>query len=333
MHIQTHNDYIEKIKSTHDCTEMSEDSLWHFERSLGIGGSDVGAILGVNKYKTPYQVWLEKTGRAEPEDLSDNERVHFGNVLEDTVAQEYSRRTGCKVQRRNKPFIHAEMPWLRANLDRVVVGEKKVLECKTAGAFAMADWGEAGTDEVPESYLLQVTHYMYVLGWNKADLAVLVGGNEFRIYCFDLDEELADFIQQKLQSFWFDHVIADVPPEAQNNTDLETFYKAEDGLSTVAPPEIIEKFKRLRMIKDQIKALETEAYGPSVGGKPIGGLDFEIKNFMGKSTELLIDDEGKRMCSWKKQKFNHFDTAQFKKYHPELANQFIKPTEIRVFRA
>jgi len=82
------------------------------ERRHGIGGSDAGAILGVNPYRTPLQVWLEKTGKAEPDDLSDNEAVTWGNVLEDTIAREYSRRTGHRVQRRNATLTHRECPWM-----------------------------------------------------------------------------------------------------------------------------------------------------------------------------------------------------------------------------
>lgn len=150
--------------------DMSRDE-WLDARRAGIGGSDVGAIMGFNQYKSAYQVFLEKTGQYHEE--VDNEAVYFGNALEDFVAQEFAKRTGKKVRRLNKMLVYPEHDFMLANLDRVVVGERAVLECKTASEYVKEAWeGE----EIPASYLCQVHHYLAVTGFEKAYIAVLVGG-------------------------------------------------------------------------------------------------------------------------------------------------------------
>ncbi|WP_018693552.1 YqaJ viral recombinase family nuclease [Algicola sagamiensis] len=318
--IEIHQNYIAQLEAQVDQSKFTDEELWHFERRKGIGGSDVGSILGLNPYKSAYQVWLEKTGRVSPEDLSENQAVHFGNVLEDVVAKEYARRMSCKVQRRNKPYIYPEAPWLRANLDRMVVGKRKVLECKTAGAFSTSQWGVVGTDEVPHTYLLQVTHYMHVLGCLYADLAVLIGGNDFRVYSFTLNTELADYMDEKLEDFWFSNVIADVPPKPVTLDELNEFYTKDNAQAVEANKSVIfameERDRAVRMKKEAEKIIKTQ--------------DQAIKSHMGENQVLLCN--GERIASWKTQARNSFDTTTFRKVHPELANKFTKQQEIRVFR-
>ncbi|GLQ72697.1 YqaJ viral recombinase family nuclease [Vibrio penaeicida] len=345
-----HKEYVKSliILARRNGMKQTDIESFHFQRRFGVGGSDVAAILGICPYRTPHDVWLEKTGREEPEDLSNNDRVHFGIELEETVAREYTRRTGLKVQKRNSPYIHKTMPWLRANIDRHIVGAKKGLECKTADKWASRDlWGNGNaymekngviecveeSDEVPETYMLQMLHYMMVCDKKVWDLAVLIGGNDFRIYTMLYDNHLADIVTQKLKVFWFEHVIADIPPSPLNLHDLDTMHAKDNGRSIVVTDEILDVFKRFKTIKDQIKALETEAYGPMVGGKHIGGLDFAIKHFMGDNAEVLLDENGKKLCSWKSQSSKRVDTTALKEAEPAIAKQFTTESHSRVFRA
>src|SRR5699024_5782940 len=121
-----------------------------------IGGSDASIILGLNKYKTPFELWLEKTGQSHLEDTA-GEAAYFGNLLEDMVAKEFEVRSGKKVRRNNFMLQHPDHPFIMANIDRKVVGEQAVLECKTASAFLAKDWE---SEEIPDNYLVQVQHYL-----------------------------------------------------------------------------------------------------------------------------------------------------------------------------
>lgn len=167
-------------------------------RSAGIGGSDLAALMGLSPYKTPFQLWQEKTGRFEPDfSPEQEERMHWGTVLEDVVARHYADAKACKVQRINTQLAHPKWPIIIGNLDRVVLtegsrarwdasagrvlGAERVLEVKTASAYALRSngesdttgWGEPGTDQIPQHYWLQVQHYMGLAGLPVADVAVL----------------------------------------------------------------------------------------------------------------------------------------------------------------
>ncbi|WP_337521066.1 lambda-exonuclease family protein, partial [Mitsuokella jalaludinii] len=155
--------------------EMADRDAWLKMRTQGIGGSDAGTIVGLNPWKSKYELWLEKTGQVVPEDISNREPVYWGNRLEDIVAQEFTRQTGKKVRRHGMVQDEAH-PFLFANVDRMVAGEKAGLECKTANGFKASLWEG---DEVPASYYCQCQHYMLVTGLPVWYIACLVGGQHY----------------------------------------------------------------------------------------------------------------------------------------------------------
>lgn len=235
---------------------------WLEIRRRGIGGSDAGVILGVNQYKTVHELYLEKRGEIEPPDLSDNEAVHFGNILEDVVAEEYARRTGTKVRRVNQVLHHPTITILQANIDRMLVGQKKGLECKTTGVFTDG-WGKPGTDEVPESYLAQCMHYMIVTGCREWDLAVLIGGQKFSIYTINYDVDLAKNMIDMSIEFW-DSVKTGVAPPIEyahrsTNDLIRRMYPGTNGQSVELPQEAFDWHAKLVAAKTVKKQADAEA--------------------------------------------------------------------------
>lgn len=255
-------------------------------RKQGIGGSDVAAVLGVSPYRTPYQVWLDKTGQA-PE-REETEILHFGQVLEQVIADEFVRRNGVKVQRRNAMYHHKDHPELVANIDRYIVGGK-ILECKTCNAFAADKFGKDG-DSVPDEYLLQVQHYMHITGIHEAVLAVLIGGNQYRQFELMYDWSLADFAAAKCVEFWQKYVLTNTPPPATEHDDLAEYYTAKPGASINASPEMVDLIAEAKAKKAEVKALEKE----------IDSICFEIKNFAGNH-EIITMPGGKLLATWKQQ--------------------------------
>lgn len=256
-------------------------------RKSGIGGSDVAAVLGVSKWKTPYQLWLDKTSDTVTE--KESELLHFGQVLEQVIADEYARRNNVKVLRRNQMYRHTEHPELIANIDRYIVGGK-ILECKTCNAFASAKFGEGG-DEVPDEYLLQVQHYMHVTGYHSADLAVLIGGNEYRQFSLTYDADLAHYAADKCVAFWHDYVVPQVPPPATANDDLVRYYNSKAGATITATEEIaelVDEYKRIKAVEKDAKA-------------DLDAIATKIKLFAGEN-EIITDAAGKTLATWKKGK-------------------------------
>lgn len=82
-------------------TSALSREAWLQIRQQGIGSSDAAMAIGLSPYKSPLSLWLEKTHRKAPDDLSEKEAVIWGTVLEPVLASVYAERTGKKVRRVN----------------------------------------------------------------------------------------------------------------------------------------------------------------------------------------------------------------------------------------
>lgn len=187
------------------------------ERMKYIGGSDISAVMGMNRWKTPLKLWLEKTGELEPDDLSKVEAVQLGTELEEFVAQKFARETGKQVRVQSKMYVHPIYDYMVAHVDRLITGSDELLECKTCSAFKKEEWDESN---IPQEYVLQVMWYMGITGRKKAWIAVLIGGQSFKYKEVEFDQELFDVMVERAKSFW-ESVQNNVTPEITLN-DGET---------------------------------------------------------------------------------------------------------------
>ncbi|MCA9407026.1 MAG: YqaJ viral recombinase family protein, partial [Candidatus Omnitrophica bacterium] len=193
---------------------------------------------------SPYEVWRDKTGKTTPEEkhaVAELEQVQLGTLLEPKIAEMYTIRTGRKVARVNQPIVNAKFPsFMRGNIDRRVVGQQSLLECKNVGYhMAQKAFGEAGTDEVPEYQLIQVMYYLMLKEYPEGELAALLGGNTFRIFNILFDAELGELMRQAGEYFWTENVLKDIPPPASTYDDLNSLYaKSRPGLPVIATDEI-----------------------------------------------------------------------------------------------
>lgn len=303
------------LAKTKDMTELE----WLKSRQQGIGGSDAGAILGVNKWRTPFQVYMDKTQEInEPNEQS--EAAYWGTELEDMVAREFSKRTGKKVRRRNAILQSVEYHFMTANLDREIVGEKAFLECKTVNAFGAKDWE---SEEIPASYLVQVMHYLAVTGYEKAYIAVLIGGQRFVYKEVDRDEELIKMIIQSEKDFWENFIVKNVPPPLDGSTAAEKYVKerykdSQPELTVSLKSEYKNKIKDYFELKNAIKDLEGQAKE----------IENNIKLELG---EAEIGYAPNYEIDWKSITSNKFNSKNFKKDHPELFNQYLNTSSYRKF--
>ncbi|MCK0507957.1 YqaJ viral recombinase family protein [Aromatoleum anaerobium] len=242
------------------------------ERQTGLGGSDIGAVLGLSKYRSPVEVWMAKTGRAAEQD--ETLQMRFGTFAEQFVAEEYTAATGRRVQRFNPMLRHPDYPMVIGHVDRLVIpdGAKvashrseirtdRLLECKTASAFAASDaseWGPAGTDQIPTGYLVQVSIYKALTGCQFSDLAVLFGNQELRVYHMARDRDLEDELLRRAAEWWRQHVIADVAPEPQSEADVRLLYPQDNEQQIEADEEIARVVAELADLKERIKVLEAD---------------------------------------------------------------------------
>lgn len=170
---------------------------WLRYRKCGITGTDAGAILGVNPYRSAFQVYHDKISDT-IEDI-DNEAMRQGRDLEDYVAQRFSEETGLKARRANAIYQSEEHPLLLADFDRLIVGQKAGLECKTVSPFSADKWANG---KIPAHYLAQVDHYLVVSGFDCWYVAALILGKELIIHKIVTDKQvLADLIDKE-ELFW-----------------------------------------------------------------------------------------------------------------------------------
>lgn len=186
--------------------DMSREQ-WLGERRKGIGGSDAAAILGLNRWATPYTVYLDKLGLL-PE-KEETEAMLQGKDLEDYVAKRFTEETGKRVQRCNYMVSTPRYPFALADIDRRVVGEDAGLECKTTSSLDIRKFRMV---EFPEQYYAQCVHYLAVTGASRWYLAVLVFGRGFFVYTLERDEAEIAALMNAEAAFW-EKVQNQTPPD------------------------------------------------------------------------------------------------------------------------
>ena len=293
---------------------------WLAHRRNGTGGSDVAGILGISPYEnaTPFHVWMDKTARTDG--IEEKESMSWGNILEDPIAREYAKRTGQKVERVNRMMWH-DNGISFANVDRRIVGTKRLLEVKTAGLRLAHLWGETGSDEVPDWYLLQVQHYLSVTGYEGADIAVLIGGQELRIYHIERDDELIAMIDAAVVEFW-EYVKTDTQPTASPSVNAaKLLYGVRQKLDTIQNDNAVDLIDDLKKVQGEIKELQASETA----------LKGELADTIGEH-EAVADTGGKILATWKYQASSRFNAKKFKEDHPKLHGEYMNVGESRVMR-
>ena len=181
---------------------------WLRYRKQGICGSDAGAIAGMNPYVSAFSVYQDKIADEIIEN-PDNEAMKQGRDLEEYVARRFCRETGKKVKRANYIFQNEKYPWMIADFDRLIVGEKAGLECKTVSPYSEDKWKDGN---VPLSYLMQVQHYLAVSGYDCWYIAALIYGRDFIIRKIERDEDLIASLIKIEEYFWFERIKNKKPP-------------------------------------------------------------------------------------------------------------------------
>lgn len=292
---------------------------WLRWRNRGIGGSDAAAIAGLNPWKSPISVYLDKTGQSEEQE--DNERMRIGRDLEDYVAKRFSEATGIKVRRRNAILQHPEHEFMIANVDRILVGTDEGLECKVTNSYSASDWKE---DKIPIHYEIQCHHYMAVTGYKAWWIAVLIGNQEFVYKKIERDEEIINYLIQIEKDFWENHVLKKEMPAPDGSEDAGDLIKmlypeAIPGSSIDLPDDYLGSLNRRDEIEELIKKLEVEK----------SQIDQEIQNEMKEFEAATIGD---RKVTWKNIVSNRFDSTNFKKDHPGLYEEYINQSMYRRFQ-
>jgi putative phage-type endonuclease len=236
----------------------------------GLGGSDVAAILGYSPYRSPFDVWTEKTGRTSRYTNTMSEAAEWGQLLEDVVAKKYAvNRDRVLMGDGRERFAHEHMSWVTGRPDRrsfdAKLNDPRILEVKTTARHKRDEWGDPGSSDVPDRVSVQSQWYLLLTGLDVCDVAVLFGGQEYAEYTLKADAEVQAFLLAEAGKFWTDHVLADKAPEVDGSKGAgaylaERLKTTANRIADVDGEEQREAFLELLQAQDQEKAARARVY-------------------------------------------------------------------------
>lgn len=288
------------------------------QRSKGIGGSEVAAILGMDKYNSPYKVWLTKTGREQPE--PENKFMRAGIILESAIADFFQKETNYRVFKSSAKsvlYTHPKHKFAIGIPDRFYQARKKIgrgtLECKNT---------QMQLDEIIDSWFCQLQWYLGVTGTMYGAIAWLERGVDFKYKEYEFNSEFFDWMIERVGKFWNENVLKQIEPAPICVEDIQMIYEHSAAGKTIeATEELVAAHKKISTIKSAIKELEKESAQLEEAVK-LSMLDAEI-----------IAENGNPLFTWKSSKpIQSFDKSTFKKDNPELYSKYqIEKPGIRRF--
>ena len=303
---------MKKLVSTLNLDKES----WLKYRKQGIGGSDAGAVCGLNPYRTAIQVYYDKTS-ASIEDV-DNEAMRQGRELEEYVARRFCEASGKKVRRANAMFYDEKNPFMLADVDRMIVGENAGLECETASPYSEEKWRD---DKIPLSYQLQCYHYMSVCNADAWYIAVLIYGRDFKYYRIERDDEVIENLIRIEKEFWNEYVLKQVipDPDGSKTADVAIAERFKESKSITIPlTGFDERLERRQELLSLLEKIETEKRQ----------IDQELKLYLGDAE--IAENESYRV-SWKNISRSSIDEKRLKAEQPEIYEKYRRETTSRRF--
>ena len=293
---------------------------WLKERQKGLGGSDIAAAVGMSRWKTPLDLFLEKTGVVQPAPM--NDPMIAGLRLEPVVAKWYADSTGRKILNDFKIRKHKKYPFLIADFDRIIVSTPErptgILEAKTTSLKGFQDWAQG---KVPIEYNIQLQHYMFISGHKWGSYAVLGGGVKFITMDVYYDPEFIIPIEQQAIKFWTENVKKNIPPEPINKDDVNYLFPQEEKGKSIElsgyGEELYYRFKELDAREREIKA--------------------EIDRIKDQFAVLLKDAEyatmdQKPVATYRAHNRQVFNKDKLKKENPFIYNGFLEEKTVRNLR-
>ena len=313
---------------------MSREA-WLAERRKALGGSDMGAVLGLNQYRSAITVWADKMGLIQEQE--DNEAMRIGRDLEPYVADRFQEASGLRVQKYNY-LLRDNANHLSANIDRRIVGTSAGLECKTASALSEGKY-KGGC--YPESYYAQCCTYLAVTGWARWYLCAVVLGRG--VYCYMMTtlpddpcpdwcessvyvspEEL-DAVRAAAKGWWETYIIGNtMPPTDGSPSTTATLGELYSNASDPDKADLSGRIPDVAMylsLKEQASTLAEQA----------DAIKQSLMAEMGSKTKAICPGYS---ISWASQTRTTLDKKALAKDHPEIDfDKYTKTSTSRVFRA
>ena len=292
---------------------------WLEYRKLGIGGSDASVVCGISRYKSPIELWMEKTGQLPHQEAG--EAAYWGTQLEPLVRLEFSKRTGIEVNLEKQLLQSKEHPFMLANLDGICQHPEYgpcIFEAKTASAYKVSEW----EDSIPDEYALQLAHYMAVTGYQGAYIAALIGGNTFKWKFVKRDEELISMLIELESDFW--KHMQDATPPPMDGSKASAKFLAERFPNSVPHSQVALPDSAAELLAQYDEACEQLA----IVTEQKQEAENLLKQLMGESE---IGTVGERIITWKSVTQERLDSRTLKAEHPALYKKYATLSSFRRF--
>lgn len=310
---------------------QTDEELFVAKRYYGLGGSDMSALLGTSKWRTPYELWMDKTFRG-TKAVKNDLPFEVGHYLEALVAERYEQTTDYEVREATEVHMK-EYPFLIGNFDRLVVKDGKViggLECKTTesnnkiivNGIERSKWGQPNiynnhelvseSSEIDPEYYAQVQFYLMVSGLTWWDVGVLINNSDLRFYRINRDKEFIDNMLTKTVDFWLNNVLGDVPPAMTYTDNQSTSWDEVSIQASAEMTDLVSKYKSLELQKSAIEEQQ----------KPL--LD-KISVLMGNNSKATYVDENgktKTLLTFKGSNRTSFDSKKFQQDMPDVYKRY-----------
>lgn len=310
------------------------------DRKTFIGGSDAAAILGVSKWKTPLQLYLEKIGEYVDSPDEAKQQIFARGKRWEPVALEMLvdalqlRGHDVQVVDRNRVYKDTVTPFLECEIDAELLldGEHVNVEIKTVHPFAAKEWGDMDTDQVPIYYASQAMHGLGITGRRLCIVGCLIGADSMTPYFVERDHETIMAMRDQCIQFWIEHVEARIPPDPSTMADMRFLFAKLNGKPAVVDEDTAIALRDIQNIRDRIKSFEDTKEE----------LEFQVADAIRKAWGLVPleepDDNAVIICngveigSWKRQQRDSIDGKKLRKNHPDIAAEHTSTSHFRIFR-
>ena len=294
---------------------------WLAAREKGIGSSEVGTILGVNPWETPYQLWRRKKGLSPR--VEENEAMRAGRILESAVATYFEQESGRQVIKASEGdwlAVDSERDFLRVSPDRTYWLEGKhskdnkgILECKTTQL-------DIDADNIPPHWFCQLMYQLGVMGYRQGSLAWLTRGRKFDFSDIDFDPDFYGYMVDRLEKFWTDSILGDMEPPVTTIEDVQIkFPRSTAGKVVEVTEELMEQLNILKSIKPQLDELTRQKKE----------IEDAIKTFMADADTLCMAGTREQtpvvLATYKSAKdSSKFNEKQFAAEHKDLFESYLR---------
>ncbi|WP_406501518.1 YqaJ viral recombinase family protein [Streptomyces sp. NBC_01590] len=306
-----------------DLNDPAYRKEWEAARRLGIGGSEVAAIFGLDKYRGPRHVYAEKHGL---DVVQETEAMEIGREIEDFIARMFSKRSATPIATPPGTLGHVDHPWALVNIDRYALWDEDLpatdlaniagpVECKNRSEYQLPEWEE----NPPDAPALQCHWGMAVGGFDIGYVAALVGGNKLRWHVVERDEEVIEHLLDYCGTWYQRHIVEGFPPPVDG---LKTTKDLLGRLYEVKPEVIAEvdltKARNLRRRRAALKAAINRA------DQKLRLIENTMRDTSGPA-EVAKVGAG---TAWTWKQNGPLSESEFRRVYPEIAGECTKTVEV-----